>query len=249
MKRVAEFYGVGDFLAGARMASQIPVFACVSNECEKAVVEANFKIKVMVGLDDVNPWDIARAEIACVGAIGPGLASTLSIVNPRIVITEKKNLPGLMLDMGVECERYFPQEFGLPQVYARDFCVLRRADVRPGQYFHFPDGKYPKDAMFSLASVLETAPAGLFKDGGKAKVLGPGEVLHKFPLDYYRYEVLVDDGHGTRRLSVTEAKRIQGFPEWFQIPATQHEAYRIVGKATWPCVIASLLQEIGEWIV
>lgn len=51
---------------------------------------------------------------------------------------------------------------------------------------------------------------------------------------------LINDGKSIRPYSVREYGRLQGFPDWFEFPVTDNEAYRQIGNA--------VPVEMGRWV-
>jgi len=70
MFRIAEFYGSGAALLGARGASQIPVAAFALDKPETKIIEANFEdLPVFVGPDGIKIKDIPRFDVAWLGVV------------------------------------------------------------------------------------------------------------------------------------------------------------------------------------
>ena len=248
--RIAEFYGIGDFLLGGRFARQIPVFACAEDERDASVISANFNISVSVGLD-LNIRDIPNADIIYIGQIKQKgrLLEVIKAIAPRALIMEKAiaeniDLPGFKR----QSETYQAREFCLPQKAKKTFVILWNEKIRPGDYFPFPDGLQASSGTeYVLSDILDTRPAQKLKSASSGKIYEPSDAIYKFPLNYQKYyNVLVDDGR-VRRFSVQESKLIMGFPKDFYMPVPDTHAYRMLGRATWPPAIAGITREFAEW--
>lgn len=253
--RVAELYGTGSFLLGARGAGQEPVYACVGDKYEKKVVEANFDVVVSIGMDGLQRWDIPRADLVYVRVPGPSeivsITQTLAMLNPRFVVMaafdEALAKQMDLMDYVWSSDEYDPAEFRLPQTRRRSFWVYRKKDMKPDEVFLFPDGMEASRPQYPLSTILEDDPEGMASTGG-GRVLAPSDLLVTFPKNYQDYyNILVDQGKGPRRFSVLEAKRAMGFPDDFEMPVPRKQAYRIIGDAAWPPAIEAITRELVEW--
>ena len=54
-------------------------------------------------------------------------------------------------------------------------------------------------------------------------------------------------GGGIRRMTVRECARVQSFPDWYEFPESQSEAYRLVGNAVPPLYARQLAEAIAEY--
>ncbi len=170
---------------------------------------------------------------------------------------------------GYKCwhETLSANDFGLPQKRKSFYIVGFRSDVKtPFIAFPFP---YPTCQDKTLADVFESNPdPKLMIDeervkivkarnarnlsngtGFKTQIYLPEHVIGSLPISYHKdYRgVLVDSGQGPRRLSVLECKRIMGFPDSFQMPVSDTNAYRLLAQATCPPIIEAIAKEIKVW--
>lgn len=248
--RVAEFFGVGDFLLGARNARQIPAFACVENRFQQKVIRANFGVDVPIGLE-VDIKAIPNVDIAYIGKVvgKERLIEVLTTIAPRALIMESHVAKDISMP-GFKCqeETYGANEFCLPQKVSKTFVILWNQNINFGQYFPFPDGlQAPSGKTCFLSSILDNDPDPKLSSTSVGKVYSPNQAICKFPKNYvHHYNVLVDDGF-VRRFSVREAKLIMGFSEDFQVPVSATQAYKILGRATWPPAITAITKEFAEW--
>jgi DNA (cytosine-5)-methyltransferase 1 len=101
----------------------------------------------------------------------------------------------------------------------------RFSDLDPGQVDHI--SKYPK---LSWQGVCPTLRAGTGRERGSFQAARP---LHpEFP----------------RVITVREAARLQGFPDWFVFHPTRWHSFRMIGNSVSPYVAETLLQRIKELI-
>lgn len=165
-------------------------------------------------------------------------------------------------------EALSPNDFGLAFRRKSLYFVAFRQDVKC--FFHsfpFPD---PTDTKAMLADVLDPEPADhlligkerlekLLKENDRNMAAGtrfrhqvfePNEIIPSLPICYYRdyRRILVSSPKGPRRLSVSECRKLMGFPDNFNLPVSNTQAYRLLARASCPPVIEALANEIDEWI-
>lgn len=64
-------------------------------------------------------------------------------------------------------------------------------------------------------------------------------------IDSKQYPIKLDDGHYIiRKLTVSECKRLQTVPEWYEFPVSDTQAYKMLGNGWTVSVIAHLLNSI-----
>ncbi|NOT46347.1 MAG: DNA (cytosine-5-)-methyltransferase [Acidobacteria bacterium] len=153
----------------------------------------------------------------------------------------------------------------VPQHRERIFIVGFRSDVAPSNEFEFPQLEgIPK----RLIDILEPSPESKYTltahlwnylqgYAAKHKAKGNGFGFGMTDLEgisrtlsarYYKdgSEILIPQaGKGPRRLTPRECARIQGFPDSFQIPVSDTQAYKQFGNS----VVVPLVQAVGEKIV
>ncbi len=80
-------------------------------------------------------------------------------------------------------------------------------------------------------------------------IADPDGITRTLSARYYKdgSEILIDQGPGRnpRRLTVREGTRLMGFPEWFQIPVSNTQAFRQLGNA----VVPSMIEPIAAHMV
>ena len=252
--KTAEFFGIGDFLLGSRWANQIPSFSCVNNEHERNVIESNFNIDVSIGLKDLKIHKIPRVDLVYIGKTKEkGLSKIIKGLNPRLIILEKNTIKFLEKDLfkGYTCQSdsYGAQEFRLPQTCRKVFCVFWNSEFKQNGYFHFPDGLEANEVppKYVLSDILEDGPYRASRSNGT--IYKPNQAIRKFPKNYHKnYNVLVEGKNGPKSFSIMESKKIMGFPSSFDMPVPKIEAYKMLGRATWPAAIATITKELVEWV-
>lgn len=66
-------------------------------------------------------------------------------------------------------------------------------------------------------------------------------------IDNKQYPIKLDDGHYIiRKLTVSECKRLQTVPEWYEFPVSDTQAYKMLGNGWTVSVIAHLLNSIKK---
>lgn len=157
----------------------------------------------------------------------------------------------------------------VPQKRERVFIVGLHKDVYGDQRFEFPEPPDPEHGPV-MASVLETdvsekytksehvweylkgyadkhAAAG---NGFGYGLVGPEDVSRTLSARYYKdgSEILVrtEDGRPPRMLTPRECARLMGFPESFDIPVSDTQAYKQFGNAVVVPVIAFLAKAMVE---
>jgi DNA (cytosine-5)-methyltransferase 1 len=98
-------------------------------------------------------------------------------------------------------------------------------------------------------------------------VIGPDELAHTLLTSKYEHNLVVDHSTPTgkfhnvkaktarsarinkqhvRRLTPKEYGRLQGFPDTFQMPVSNKQAYRLFGNAVAVPVVAAIFEEIKK---
>ena len=125
-----------------------------------------------------------------------------------------------------------------------------------------PDGEVSTSAGFRIYS---TEAKGRYLADGKTQTLSPSHIPnvieHKDGKEITIYEVkdgkitikgkqypikLKDGFYIIRKLTVSECKRLQTVPEWYEFPVSDSQAYKMLGNG-WTCeVIAHILKSLKE---
>ena len=114
---------------------------------------------------------------------------------------------------------------GLQPTLHTEVVMKRFATVRPGQ--REAVSQFPRLCWESPAPTLR---AGTGRDRGSYQAARP---IHP---------------HDDRVISVREAARIQGFPDWFQFHRTKWHSFRMIGNSISPLMAAQLLCRVREAI-
>lgn len=157
----------------------------------------------------------------------------------------------------------------VPQKRERVFIVALHRDVYGEQRFEFPDSPDP-DAGPVMAKILEADVAEKYRksehvwtylqgyaekhaaagNGFGYGLVGPNDVSRTLSARYYKdgSEILVEteDGQPPRMLTPRECARLMGFPDSFEIPVSDTQAYKQFGNAVVVPVIAFLAQAMVE---
>jgi DNA (cytosine-5)-methyltransferase 1 len=157
-------------------------------------------------------------------------------------------------------------DYGLPQKRKYFYIVGFRKDVKiTFNAFTFPE---PIEKITTLRSILETNPDqkllisqkrlesinkrneanAAMGFGFKHHVLTPDDIAPALPVAYYKdYRgICIDSGHGPRRLSVLECKRLMGFSDTYRMPVSDTNAYRLLASASCPPIIKAIAEEIRQ---
>jgi len=154
----------------------------------------------------------------------------------------------------------------VPQSRVRLFIV----GLRGGPRFRFPSSLTPDGIRYpELADILEPGPvdprytlsdklwAYLQRYAQKHRAKGngfgyglalPDGIARTLSARYYKdgSEILIpQDGANPRRLTPVECRRLMGFPEWFQIPVSDTQAYRQFGNS----VVVPVVTQIAKALV
>jgi site-specific DNA-cytosine methylase len=253
--RVSEFFGFGDFLLSAKIAKQTPVFACPLDDQAKEVIEANFKVPVHVGLENLWPPSIPRTDLVCLRMVEEA-ASAFKIIlalDPRAIVLEKRkgdhpeDVVKQFMDAGYDKseETYSATEFGLPQDTKRTYLVLTKKNPMAfSSRFPFPDATSKSTPTFGLFMEKNADPSLVIQKLPKdSKIISPEEQLQAF-----NERILVNDVNGPRRISPIEARRISGIPDSFNMPIPTAKVYRLVSQSVWIPVCTEIIKEISEWL-
>jgi DNA (cytosine-5)-methyltransferase 1 len=157
----------------------------------------------------------------------------------------------------------------VPQKRERVFIVGLHKDVYGDQRFEFPEPPDPEHGPV-MASVLETGVSEKYTksehvweylkgyadkhaaagNGFGYGLVGPEDVSRTLSARYYKdgSEILVrtEDGQPPRMLTPRECARLMGFPENFDIPVSDTQAYKQFGNAVVVPVIAFLARAVVE---
>lgn len=77
------------------------------------------------------------------------------------------------------------------------------------------------------------------------KILDPNDIAPTLvATDVSR--LAVPDGNGLRRLTIREGLRLFGYPEWYEIPTKQHEAFDLLGNTVPIPVVEFVTSKIAE---
>lgn len=265
MIRVLEMGGFGSFLCGARIARLQPAFACCRSGMEARILEAN-GVSASVGPPGHVPW----ADFVMVSVSSPVSweANLIQATNPRFVLAEGMAPIGPILAVGYKAASwdYSGLEFGLPQSGKKRFHVMWRKDLKTTlRDFEFPEGAMrhvplkgfldidPDPSLAASAKMLaymerRNASNAARGRGNAIRIFSPDESLMRFPRRYCReYEALVDDGHGPRKFSIQESRRIMGLPDDYLLPVPSTAAYEAIGGTTWPATVAAIVGELMTW--
>jgi site-specific DNA-cytosine methylase len=254
LMRVSEFFGFGDFLLSAKIARQTPVFACPVDDQAKEVIEANFKVPVHVGLENLWATSIPRTDLVCLRAIeeAADVSKIILALDPRAIVIEKRkgdhpeDVVKQFMDAGYDKgeETYSATEFGLPLDTKRTYLVLTKKNPMAfSSRFPFPDATSKSVPTFGLFMEKNADPSlwtqKLTKD---CKIISPEEQLQAF-----NERIFVNDVNGPRKISPTESRRISGIPDSFNMPVSTAKIYRLVSQSVWIPVCTEIIREISEW--
>lgn len=96
----------------------------------------------------------------------------------------------------------------------------------------------------------ETKPKGYNIVTGKLsfeinKVLDPKDIAPTLvATDVSR--LAVPDGNGLRRLTIREGLRLFGYPEWYEIPAKEYDAFDLLGNTVAVPVVEFVAHKLAE---
>ena len=157
----------------------------------------------------------------------------------------------------------------VPQKRERVFIVGLHRDVYDGRAFEFPEQPHPEDGP-RMAAVLETSVTAKY---GKSEhvwkylqeyhrkhaaagngfgfgLVGPDDVARTLSARYYKdgSEILVrtEEGRPPRMLTPRECARLMGFPETFEIPVSDTQAYKQFGNSVVVPVVAWVAQALRD---
>jgi DNA (cytosine-5)-methyltransferase 1 len=278
MRVITFFPGLGGLPLGFRQAGFDVIHACEPDKYAAAAVAENLRIPVAdpsaARPEQIPNADIMCMGTPISGSIALLCAHArrlTSVIRPRVVVAElsKKGFEDSSLmwlrDLGYNTweENLNAIDFGLPQDRARKFTVAFRGDLKLAtSVFPFPDGT---SARKTLAAALDNPPDDMltvppsivdrvsFADrpgrGFKPKILKPSDVAPSLSR-YHKscYDILVDDGIGPRILSISECKRIMGFPCDYKIGCSRTQAYKLIGLSTCPPIAREIAEELKAWV-
>jgi DNA (cytosine-5)-methyltransferase 1 len=161
------------------------------------------------------------------------------------------------------------RDFGLPQNRQRIFIVAIRNDIQDN--FVFPLPTHNRETL-KLAQILESKPEAKLtisdrlwsghkerKIRNKAAGKGFGYQLFNGESSYAatisaRYykdgsEILIEqEGTNPRKLSVNEARRLQGFPEGFRFCQSEVQSYKQCGNAVPVAVVRAIAVNLIKYL-
>jgi DNA (cytosine-5)-methyltransferase 1 len=109
------------------------------------------------------------------------------------------------------------------------------------------------DGSISVREYDETKPKGYNIVTGKLsfeinKVLDPKDIAPTLvATDVSR--LAVPDGKGLRRLTIREGLRLFGYPEWYEIPSKEYEAFDLLGNTVAVPVVEFVANKLAEVFV
>lgn len=109
-----------------------------------------------------------------------------------------------------------------------------------------------KDGIKSYREYDETKPKGYNIVTGKLsfeinKILDPNDIAPTLvATDVSR--LAVPDGNGLRRLTIREGLRLFGYPEWYEIPTKEYDAFDLLGNTVAVPVVEFVVSCIAEKI-
>ena len=163
------------------------------------------------------------------------------------------------------------RDYGLPQNRQRLFIVAIRQDILSAHDFSFPMPTHDRDQI-RLGEILEEDPEstltisdrlwqGHLLRRARNSAEGKGFGYQMFtPESKYaatlsaRYfkdgsEILIfQGGKNPRMLSVDEARKLQGFPDWFSPSLSRPQAYKQFGNAVPVSVVRAISKEIYQYV-
>ena len=110
-----------------------------------------------------------------------------------------------------------------------------------------------KDGIKSYREYDETKPKGYNIVTGKLsfeinKILDPNDIAPTLvATDVSR--LAVPDGNGLRRLTIREGLRLFGYPEWYEIPTKEYDAFDLLGNTVAVPVVEFVVSRITEKIM
>jgi DNA (cytosine-5)-methyltransferase 1 len=161
------------------------------------------------------------------------------------------------------------RDFGLPQNRQRIYIVALRNDVEG--MFGFPKPSHDRDEL-SLGSVLDAKPDSKLTisdrlwQGHKARkerntrngkgfgyqLFGPeSKYAATISARYYKdgSEILIEqEGGNPRKLSIDEARRLQGFPEGFRFCQSKVQSYKQCGNAVPVAVVRAIAVNLVKYL-
>ena len=161
------------------------------------------------------------------------------------------------------------RDYGLPQNRQRIFIVALRTDVQ-GKFL-FPEATHKREDL-RLSQILDSNPSPRLTisdrlwEGHKArkirnKAAGKGFGYQLFNADsnyaatisarYYKdgSEILVQQRNmNPRKLSVNEARRLQGFPEGFRFCQSEMQSYKQCGNAVPVAVVRAIAKALVKYL-
>jgi DNA (cytosine-5)-methyltransferase 1 len=123
--------------------------------------------------------------------------------------------------------------FGLPQQRERLYMVAFRDDIDAAMSFRFPVGNATKTP--SLSKFLRTRLAKKYSNtircGGRGSK------------DRHAWDMIPRVRSGWYQLSVTDCKRLMGFPSAYKMPVSQTQQFRLLGNAITVKPARSIMRE------
>ena len=110
--------------------------------------------------------------------------------------------------------------------------------------------KKSENGIVTFREYDETKPEGYNIVTGKLsfeinKILDPNDIAPTLvATDVSR--LAVPDGKGLRRLTIREGLRLFGYPEWYEIPAKENEAFDLLGNTVAVPVVEFVAEKLAE---
>ncbi len=187
------------------------------------------------------------------------LVKVLQIKQPKYFVFE--NVKGLMtLQKGkilqkvltefkqagyeVQYKLLLAANFGIPQKRERVFMVGVRKDIQ--KHYTYPKYYFSEKAVLGMKNAKNNMKRGLYQDL-QGQCLTITAHLAKTSLNSRDPVLLVDkDKELYRRFTPREAAGIQSFPDTFQFPVSDIQAYRQIGNAIPPVLMWHVANALAE---
>jgi DNA (cytosine-5)-methyltransferase 1 len=164
------------------------------------------------------------------------------------------------------------RDFGLAQNRNRLFIVAIRGDLEGASEYEFPEATHDRDVLRvgdfldenvdQKYTISDRLWEGHQRRRAHNKANGKGFGYQLFNAEspyiatisarYYKdgSEALIEQpGRNPRKLTPNEARRFQGFPETFQLPKSDIQAYRQFGNAVPVSVIRALAKTLEPYLL
>jgi len=210
-------------------------------------------VKNLVGHDHGNTFRVIRQTL--VEELGYHIA--WKVIDGRYFVPQHR-------------ERILIAGFREPTTFSWDDLVLPDASLRLGSILHPEDGSEMPDGIYTttpqgkvadkytlsdrLWSYLQTY-ADKHREKGNGfgfGLVGPDDVARTLSARYYKdgSEILIRQaGKNPRRLTPRECARLMGFPDSFQIPVSDTQAYRQFGNSVVVPLLGAAAQMMKPYII